>query len=152
MLETSPTVLVWFIIGLVLMLSELVIPGFIIIFFGAGAWCVALLMLIGINPPFNAQLLIFLVASLGSLLIFRRYSKQYFHGKVLNRVDDDKILDDYKGHKAIVKFDIKSNDLGGKVEFHGTLWNAVADCDIPKNAQVEIIDRDNITLKVKPLK
>lgn len=30
--------LVWFIIGLVLFLLELVLPGFVIFFFGVGAW------------------------------------------------------------------------------------------------------------------
>ena len=40
---------------------------------------------------------------------------------------------------------------GGKVEFHGTNWEAHADGDIAEGAVVEIIGKDNITLKVKAI-
>ena len=38
--------LMWFILGLILFLLELVIPGFFIFFFGLGAWVTALVCLI----------------------------------------------------------------------------------------------------------
>ena len=43
-------------------------------------------------------------------------------------------------------------NIGGKVEFHGTNWNAVADKEIEVGAVVEITGKDNLTLKVKSLK
>jgi len=40
---------------------------------------------------------------------------------------------------------------GGKVELHGTNWAAVADAGIPKGTAVEVIGKENLTLKVKVL-
>jgi membrane protein implicated in regulation of membrane protease activity len=37
------------------------------------------------------------------------------------------------------------------VEFHGTDWAAEADEEIPEGTMVEIIGKENITLKVKIL-
>ena len=39
----------------------------------------------------------------------------------------------------------------GKVEFHGSHWSATADVAIKKGATVEVIGKENITLKVKPI-
>ncbi|MFZ0280832.1 MAG: NfeD family protein, partial [Bacteroidales bacterium] len=54
--------MIWFIIGLVLFLLELVLPGFVIFFFGVGAWITALLCLIA-NPGINLQVVVFAVTS-----------------------------------------------------------------------------------------
>ena len=40
---------------------------------------------------------------------------------------------------------------GGRVELHGTSWQAEAEMEIPEGTIVEITAKDNITLKVKPL-
>lgn len=37
--------MVWFLIGLVLIVSEFAVPGLVIIFFGLGAWATALALL-----------------------------------------------------------------------------------------------------------
>jgi len=52
--------MIWFILGLVLFLLELVVPGFVIFFFGIGAWVAALVCLIA-NPGVNLQVIIFAV-------------------------------------------------------------------------------------------
>ena len=71
--------LVWFIIGLVLFLLELVLPGFVIFFFGVGAWITALLCLIA-NPGFNLQAIVFGVTSILSLLLLRKMiQKRFFY-------------------------------------------------------------------------
>jgi inner membrane protein len=141
--------LMWFIVGLVLLLSELAIPGFIIMFFGVGAWIVAIFMWLGIDLSFSAQLFVFLVGSLGSLVVFRRYGQRYFKGKINTGMQS---LEDVKGEKATVVADIVPNALDGKVEFHGTIWNAESDVAILKGSVVEVIERNNLTLKVKEVK
>jgi|WetSurMetagenome_2_1015567.scaffolds.fasta_scaffold1090218_1 inner membrane protein len=141
--------LVWFIVGLVLLLSELAIPGFIIMFFGVGAWIVAILLWLGIGLSFSLQLFIFLIGSLGSLVLFRRYGKKYFKGRVNASTQS---LEDVKGEKVTVVADIVPNSLDGKVEFHGTIWNAESDVAISKGSVVEVIERNNLTLKVKEVK
>ena len=60
MFQSSNAELYWFLLGVVLMLSEMAIPGFVIFFFGVGAWITALCLWIGIGGEFNTQLIIFL--------------------------------------------------------------------------------------------
>ena len=63
----------------------------------------------------------------------------------------DDLQDEFVGHKAVVKEKIIPG-LQGKVEFNGTLWKADADIEIKEGNPVEIIQKENITLKVKLLK
>jgi inner membrane protein len=73
--------LFWFLIGLVMFLLELVIPGFFIFFFGLGAWVTALVCLIG-EPGTNLQIIIFALTSVLSLVALRRIiQKKFFYSK-----------------------------------------------------------------------
>ncbi|MAE69408.1 MAG: hypothetical protein CME06_02940 [Gemmatimonadetes bacterium] len=54
--------LLWFVVGLALALAEMAAPGVILIFFGLGAWVVALTTWIGLTPGLQSQLLLFAVA------------------------------------------------------------------------------------------
>ena len=42
-------VLIWFLIGLALVLSEFMLPGIILVFFGLGAWAVCLTTWMGLT-------------------------------------------------------------------------------------------------------
>ena len=141
--------LVWFLFGLALMIGEIITPGFVLIFFGVGAWLISLLLWFGVAITFTTQLFFFLIASVSSLMFFRKYGKKYSHGKVL-KPDAASSIDDIRGEKAVVLYDIQPI-IGGKVEFHGTLWNAESDVPISKGASVEVLERNNLTLKVKPI-
>ena len=151
MFESSPSQLFWFILGLVLMLAELVTPGFVIVFFGIGAWITALCMWIGIAGSFDAQLLIFLGASILSLVLFRKQGKKYFQGRISGKLADNQSMDDVRGERAVVIEDIEPNTSRGKVEFHGTSWDAESEIVIKKGTTVEIVERINLLLKVKPV-
>ncbi len=140
---------VWFLVGLLLLVMELVLPGLIIGFFGIGAWIVAITCLtteIGINT----QLIIFIVSSVLSLLLMRKWLKGVFLGHAGSKQDLKHNLEEFVGQRAVVKEKIVPK-LGGKVEFHGSNWEAQADCEIAEGTVVEIVGKDNITFKVKAL-
>jgi len=141
--------LIWFLIGLVLLLLEFVMPGLIIAFFGVGACIVAIVCLL-IDISLNTQLLIFIVSSVLSLLLLRRWVKGVFMGHIVSKQDMRENLEEFMGQKAVVKERIVPK-TGGKVEFRGTDWAAEADVEIAEGTAVEIIGKDNITLKVKVL-
>lgn len=148
-MEVNLGPLVWFIAGIFFFLAELAIPGFVIFFFGVGAWITGIVTLFGVND-INIQLAVFLGSSLLTLILFRKEGKKIFEGKMKKMDDaDDEILESFKGQKAKVVKEIIPGDIPGKVEFRGTLWNAVSDEKIEKDEVVEILGRDNITLKVK---
>jgi inner membrane protein len=141
--------LIWFLVGLVLLIMELAAPGLIIFFFGVGAWIVAIVCLIT-DIGINAQLIIFIISSILSLLILRQWLKGIFvgHSEAQQNLRED--LQEYIGERAVVKENISPKSRG-KVEFHGTNWDAQADEEIAAGEAVEITGKNNITLTVKKL-
>jgi len=141
--------LIWFIAGLIMFLSEFAMPGLIIFFFGVGAWLVALICLFT-DISINLQLTLFLIASILLLISLRKWLKNIFVGRTGQKQSADELLQEFVGKKAVVTREINPQ-AGGKVEFHGTNWNAEADEIINRGTSVEIIGKNNITLKVKAL-
>ena len=139
--------IIWFLVGLVLLILEFVMPGLIIGFFGVGAWIVALVCLIN-DIGINTQLALFIASSVLSLLFLRRWLKGVFLGHEGSKQDLTHNLDEFVGQRAVVKEKILPK-LGGKVEFHGSDWEARAEEEIAEGTAVEIVGKDNITLKVK---
>jgi len=140
--------MIWFIIGLVLFLLELVVPGFVIFFFGVGAWVVALLCLIA-DPGINLQVIIFAVASVLSLLALRKLiQKKFFYSK---EGRSEAVEDEFSGKEAIAVTDFGS-DKNGKVEFKGTSWKAESESEIKAGQTVIIIEKENFKLIVEPKK
>jgi membrane protein implicated in regulation of membrane protease activity len=131
---------------------EFVLPGLIIAFFGIGAWIVALVCLFSnyVQDSVNVQLTIFILSSVLSLMCLRKWLKGVFLGHAVSKQNLKENLEEFIGQKAVVKETITPK-AGGKVEFHGTNWAAEADEEIAEGAVVEIIGKDNITLKVKLL-
>ena len=139
--------LAWFIVGLVFFLAEFAIPGLVIFFFGLGAWVVALVCLVN-NISLNMQLGLFLLTSVVALAIFRKKLKSLFFSEKAGFENLEDTIDGYKGQKVKVVEAIKPG-MKGKVEVFGTNWDAEADVAIPEGTIVEIVDKKNITLKVK---
>jgi membrane protein implicated in regulation of membrane protease activity len=142
--------LIWFLIGLALLIIEFIIPGLIIGFFGVGAWIVAIVCLFSayVAGSINTQLIIFIIASVLSLLLLRKWLKGMFIGHTKSKQDLTEDLNEFIGEHAVVKEKITPK-AGGKVELHGTNWVAEADEEITAGTVVEIIAKDNLTLKVK---
>ena len=141
--------LIWFIVGIILLLMEFMVPGLIIAFFGVGACVVAVVCLFA-DVSLNAQLIIFIVSSVLLLVCLRKWLKAIFMGHTRSKQDMSEDLAEYVGERAVAKTKIVPK-LGGRVEFHGTNWKAQADEEIAEGAVVEIIGKDNLTLKVKVL-
>ncbi|MBE3084607.1 MAG: NfeD family protein [Bacteroidetes bacterium] len=140
--------LFWFLIGLVLFLLELVIPGFFIFFFGLGAWITALVCLIA-EPGTNLQIIIFAVTSILSLIALRRIIQEKFFYSKGNLSDE--VEDEFTGKEALATTDI-GPDKKGKIEFKGTTWKAESKSEIKEGQTAIIIEKENFTLIVKPKK
>ena len=138
--------LFWFILGLILLLLELVIPGFVIIFFGIGAWVTALLCLVA-NPGFNLQAIVFAVTSVLSLIALRKMlQKRFFY---TDERLSEKVEDEFTGREALALSDIVPGSTG-KVEFKGTTWKAESDAEIREGQKVVIKKIENVKLIVEP--
>ena len=141
----------WFLIGLGIMLVELALPGFVIIFFGIGAWITAFLVWVGVLDSLNAQLLAFVGASIASLLALRGWLQRTLQGRVSDEELSETGLDDFIGHKAKVSVAISPDSTEGRVDFRGTGWAASARVAIPAEVTVRIVSKDNLTLQVEPI-
>ncbi len=140
--------IVWFIIGLVLFLLELVLPGFVIFFFGVGAWLTALMCLVA-DPGINLQVIVFAMTSVLSLLTFRKMiQKRFFY---IREDRSNAVEDEFTGKeaRAVADFGV---DKRGKVDFKGTTWKAESESDIKEGQTVIILEKENFKLKVEPKK
>jgi membrane protein implicated in regulation of membrane protease activity len=138
--------IVWFIIGLALFLLELVLPGFVIFFFGVGAWVTALLCLIA-NPGINLQAIVFGVTSILSLVLLRKMiQKKFFYSK---EELSKEVEDEFSGREGIALTELIPGKTG-KVEFKGTQWNAESESEIAEGQRVIIKRKDSFKLIVEP--
>ncbi len=140
---------IWAIIGVVLLIMELFVPGLVIFFFGVGALLVAVICLVA-DIHINAQLLIFLITSVVFLLGLRNRLKGVFSGFSKSRPSMSQNPPEFLGEKVTVLQAITPMQPG-IVEMHGTNWKARAEVAIPAGAVVEIIGSENLTLVVKPI-
>ena len=140
-------VLVWFLVGIVFLALELLLPGLIVFFFGLGAWCVALLLSL-VSMSLAMQLLVFLVASLVLLLALRSLLKKVFLGRTLEKdaMNSAQLLE---GTGEVIE-DILPPALG-KIKYSGSFWQASADQLLVKGTTVRILEKNNLTVKVGPL-
>ena len=136
---------IWFLVGLGLLLLELALPGLVILFFGAGAWVTALVCAIT-DINLNWQIFIFLIASLLGLVLLRSYLKKRFFSKTDKENEDQ--LEEFIGKKAKAVEDFK--DGSGKVEFKGTRWSARCDDPVKKGDWVTIQSKESLIFTVKP--
>ena len=115
------TPLVWAILGVLMTVSEFIVPGFVIFFFGAGALLTALLtwLLGGLEGNYVFQILIWLASSSLSLALLRRYFAKSFRGSEYQGPRDDEVI----GHRVKV-IEAITPDEPGRVRFRGTSWLA----------------------------
>ena len=138
--------LLWFALGVVLLLLEFANPGVVLIFFALGAWLVALLCLTA-DISLNLQLGVFVISSVVLLLVFR--------SRIKGRIDRGRpaaagVTDEFVGRRALVTREIGS-DRAGRVDYRGTTWAAEAAERVPEGAAVEIVDKQNLTLVVRKI-
>ncbi len=138
---------IWFIIGFILFILEFVIPGLILFFFAVGAWIVATLTLV-FDLSINFQLIIFVISSVLTILLLRKWVKKVIYGKNPSR---EILEDEFLGKIARAETAIFPGE-NGKVDFKGTSWPAASEDFIEKGENVIIVGNESILLIVKTTK
>lgn len=140
----SNPALIWFIVGVVLLLLELIIPGLFILFFGLGAIVTSICVFL-FDPSLTMQFLIFSITSVLSLVFLRKVLMQKMYKK--NRVDPD---EEFIGNMATCIGAIEK-DGEGKVEYKGTNWTATSTSAVQPGQKVKIINKEGLRLIVEPV-
>ncbi len=142
-------VYLWFIIGVLLLLSELFLPSFILIFWGFGAIFTGIVGTI-YDFSLNIQIIIFIVSSILFLIFLRKYLKQLFTGFQSQQSEGESDFDEFTNKKAVVIEKISPLSRG-RVSFKGTSWDAESEEEIEVDKTVLIIGKESICLKVKQI-
>lgn len=136
--------LFWFVLGILLIGAELMIPGgFILMLMGLAACTVSLFAwLLPMSLTFQVGL--FVIAVFMYTFLLKENLKSILNRKSKHYVDPE---NEFKGRLATALTAI--NQESGRVEFKGTQWTARSESEIAPGEEVEIIEQDSITLLVK---
>jgi len=140
-------VLLWFLSGVAFFLVELALPGFILFFFGLGAWCTAAVLSL-FSCPLSTQLIIFLLTSLVTLILLRSWLRDAFLGS--SRLQEDSVNVEPVAATAVVVEDILP-PAHGRVKYGGSFWQAEAGEPITVGTTVRVVEQKNLLVKVHPL-
>ena len=147
--------LVWLFAGIFLIFVEFFIPGVVIVFFGVGALITAFAIMItdalSIHFSMTLQMAVFLVSSLGFMLLLRNKLKATFLGKAMDDGEQRTFNVEIGKMVPVVEL-IEPGEVGGRVRYQGTLWSARSDKRHMPGESVVIVGCDNLTLIVENLK
>lgn len=142
--------LIWFLIGIAFLVAEMMVPGFILVFFAGGSWIVAATVFFLEDLNLTTQVAIFIASSLVLLFSLRRYGLETFKGKSKGGIDDEF---SQVGQKAQVTKAIPIDGFG-EIQLGGTYWRATAEVVIAQDQFVIVtgVDPGNgLIMQVKPI-
>ncbi len=141
---------VWALIGLACIGLEMLMPGFVIFFFGLGGLATALFCLIPfVSGMLWLQVLVFVFFSTLSLVFLRKRFSKIFGGT---------IFDSHKGNpeeagvgKTAEVIETVGALTEGRIRFQGTSWKAHSrEGEIAAGRTVRILSREGMTYLVEP--
>lgn len=122
---------IWIVVGILLLLSEFLIPGFTIFFFGVGALITAVAVFVfqPIEDFFIFQVIIFIVTSTVSLVTLRRFFKKSLKGELFEEKTD------YIGEECKV-IETVTETKPGRIRYQGTTWTAYSKNETIRKNQI----------------
>ena len=137
----------WVVGGIALILAELAIPSFFIVWFGLGAILVGLLMLALPHLSLTAQLAVWTAASLAMVVLWFRVFKRSFYRTRIGTADGGVIGEIGVLVSAVAPFE------RGKVRFQRPLlgseeWVCLADAAIAAGERVRVVAVEGSYLKI----
>ena len=137
---------IWIYVGTALLILEVIVPGFVLCFFGLAALSVgALRFVFGEAFDLAWELAAFSAFSVAYIVLLRRWFKRALVGDKQNDAD---LKDDNLGRVGKVTSAIEP-PLSGRVMLGDAEWTAAADQPIEKGANVKVVAQQNLTMKVE---
>ena len=141
----------WLVFGMVLMLLELVVPSFTILWFGLGGLVVALILLVFANLALTWQIFIWVVSSIGFTLFWFKILKPKMEDRTMAGLSREAVL----GETATVISKPEGNKRG-ELRFTipvlgAEVWKFICDKPVELGDRVIIKDVSGNTLIVNPI-
>jgi len=137
----------WIVLGVVLLAGEILTPGgFYIFFFGASAICVGLLKLLGFSQGLISEGLLFAGLAVCGVAFLRKPLLEKFQPKSAPQGDVDGLV----GEMAVASQELPPGGIG-KVELHGSVWNALneGDSTIQASERCRVVGVKGLMLHVR---
>ena len=137
----------WAVVGIVLILAELAVPAFVLIWFGLGALLLALILAMHADIALTAQLAIWLIASVVMVALWFRVFKPGQHKTRIGTADAEVIGEVGLLTRAVAPFE------KGEVRFQKPLlgtdvWPCIADETIDAGQRVKVLAVEGSFLKI----
>lgn len=137
----------WVVAGVVLILAELALPAFVLVWFGLGALLVALVTALLPAASLTAQLGLWLVASVILVFLWFKVFRPESHKTRIGTADADVI-----GEAGLLAHDVAPFEKG-EVRFQKPLlgsdtWPCIADEAIRAGERVKVVSVEGSLLKV----
>ncbi|RUO21663.1 NfeD family protein [Aliidiomarina haloalkalitolerans] len=142
--------LIWIIIGVVLIISELLATSVIAVFLGIGAIVTGILLQFGIIESSSAQYIVFGSVSLIMLLTARGKFKRWFRGYTANAGEHGMVFQKDLGERVTVHTTFVNG--AGRVVLNGVQWDAYSDDALEKGDVAWVERNEGIKLKVTKTK
>lgn len=120
--------LVWMLLGMLLILSELLATSVIAVFLGLGALATSFLLYWGWIEDLSWQFVVFSGVSLLTLLVARRRLQALFVGRTLRNNQPSEFLQQALGKRVEVVTTFQQGK--GRVRLNGVDWTAYSDEDL----------------------
>lgn len=134
----------WLYAGALLMLLEIMAPGFVIFFFGLAAATVGL-TLFAFDFSATAQMALFTAFSIVYIVGLRRFMKALFMGET---AESRAISSEYVGRHGKVVEAIRP-EVPGRILLGDAEWTAVAREGLEPGTEVRVVAQKNLTLTVE---
>ena len=138
--------LVWVIIGVLLILSELLATSVIAVFFGVAAITVGVLTYAEILQSASMQFMIFGISSVLLLVLLRRFCRSWFVGFTHSEGEAPAAFTDLFGERITVATDFTNG--AGRVVLNGVQWDAESDEPLKTGDIAFITAHNGIKLRV----
>ncbi len=139
----------WLLAGILLVVSELFLPGLVAVFLGLGAMLVALLRWLGLIDSLAYSFTAWFVSSL-TLLVVARSTLQRFMPSETSFTPLEEDVDLFGAVADVVEM-VSPDHKDGRISFQGTTWPATSDsAEIRPGAKVTILYREKLGWRVQP--
>lgn len=145
----STEVLFWLILGGVLIIAELIVPGGVVVFLGLAALIIAGILSLGYSIGVLNSIFLWLVISIFFVLVIRRALSRFWPSD--EKFDQTDFNETAKGKPARVTVEVTETNMEGRIFYAGTSWPARSvSGKIPIDEIAKILYRDNAGWKVEP--
>ena len=135
----------WIVIGVILIALEMVIPGFILLWFGIAAVAIGILAFIVPSMAWEIQIFLFALFSVVSIFAWKKLHKG-------SKADDpEETFLNQRGKNLIGRKTVLIEgivDGVGKIQIDDTFWRVEGE-DLPEGSHVEITGASGATLTVR---